>query len=124
MTLTERRAAVRAALLADPCRSDRIIAAEVGVYREMVSRARHQLIGERLIEDIPVKATDGKLYRYRRTVPVTHAQYAIARISRTISVVTGPKFAETWHRTTPDTRQRIVDELERLGRPWPACGSG
>ena len=40
MNLHERRAAARAALIEDPCRSDRLIAAEVGCTRELVASLR------------------------------------------------------------------------------------
>ncbi len=116
MTLSERRAAVRAALLADPTRSDRSIHEEIGCSRLVIARIRLDMIGRRLIENVPIRAADGKVRRYSRSPRPDHAGLTIERIRRLIDRIAGREFAATWNNTTPNTQDRLIDALDRLHR--------
>jgi hypothetical protein len=116
MTLQERRAAVRAALIADPTQPNTRIAREVGCCRMMVGRMRCAMIERREIDNAPVLAANGKVVHYRRAPLPDHANLTIGRIRRLIDRVAGPKFAATWNNTTPGTQGRLIDTLDRLYR--------
>jgi hypothetical protein len=66
MNLSERRAAVRAALIADPQRSARSIHDEVGVRWDMIARIRAELVADKLASaDGPIRRRNGSTYRAR-----------------------------------------------------------
>jgi ElaB/YqjD/DUF883 family membrane-anchored ribosome-binding protein len=116
MTLAERRAAVRAALIADPRRSDRLVAHETGSSREMVASIRRRLetsLGERQGHRI---GRDGKSYAYRDRKAARPAEKYIGRVAVAIDAIRSPEFSATWGNTSPGTKQRLIDELRRLDR--------
>ena len=63
-TLGERREQVSRELRLDPARSDRRLANELGVSRQLVAAVRQKLVEQRQIPDVPFRrGKDEKTYR-------------------------------------------------------------
>lgn len=116
MNLADRRAAVRAALIADPQRSARSIRDDVGVRWDMIARIRAELIAEKAIPDGPIRRRNGRVYRVRSRGTTRRAHDFNDRIDRLIDDMTAPHNAGIWRRARPGTVERTVANLERLYR--------
>lgn len=113
MTIHERRAACRAAILAEPHRSDRAIALAVGCSRELVEKTRRAMLAAGQIITQPTLGRDGKVYRVRRVgrdrdfLKIFHQ-----RLKAMLRDLAAPEFAEAWRRSTERQRGGITADAE------------
>jgi hypothetical protein len=114
MNLSERRAAVRAALIADPRQSNCAISREVRCSTRMVAKARAELAAAGEIEAGPVWGARGKLYMVDRGVPVTNLCFTVRRIRNLIDWLRSPEFAVSWGRAGDGAKCELARETQRL----------
>jgi hypothetical protein len=125
-TIARKRRLAAEAIRTDPARSDRGIAHDLDVSRELVARVRRELAaaGENVL-GLPVRRSDGQIHHYltRHVVRSVELDRLHHRLYRAVQVVESEEFARTYRggsRTERDLLKRIVerlrvrlDELER-----------
>jgi Mn-dependent DtxR family transcriptional regulator len=114
-----KRQLVAAAIRADPACSDRSLAHDLGVSRNLVTRMRRELAaaGETVL-GLPVRGRDGLTYQYKtqRVSRVAELDRICRRLYPVVQVVESEEFARTY-RTASETQRgvlrRIVERLRK-----------
>ena len=114
-----KRQLVAAAIRADPACSDRSLAHDLGVSRNLVTRMRRELAaaGETVL-GLPVRGRDGLIYQYKtpRVSRVAELDRICRRLYPVVQVVESEEFARTY-RTGSETQRgvlrRIVERLRK-----------
>jgi hypothetical protein len=115
--IVRRRQLVAEAIRADPARSDRGIALDMGVSRDLVTRIRRKLAAEgETVLGLPVRGRDGLTYqfktRYRSRIAELDRLYR--RLYPVVRVVESEEFARTY-RAGSETQRRVLRRIvERL----------
>ena len=112
MTQREQHELIRRELVADPNRSNRLLAEICGCHHRTVQLVR---VATTTASDEPRRGRDGKLQvpgSNRRPLTPIH-QYGI-RIGKLIDSLSSPEFAATWRRSQKDSRARLEAEVRRL----------
>ena len=121
-----KRQLVAEVIRADPACSDRSIALDLGVSRDLVTRMRRELAaaGETVL-GLPVRGRDGLTYHFK-TPPVSRAaelDRLYHRLYSVVKVVESEEFARTYRAGSEAQRgvlrrtvARLVTRLERLER--------
>jgi hypothetical protein len=115
--IMRRRQLVAEAIRADPAQSDRGIALDMGVSRDLVTRIRRKLAAEgETVLGLPVRGRDGLTYqfktRYRSRIAELDRLYR--RLYHVVRVVESEEFARTY-RAGSETQRRVLRRIvERL----------
>jgi hypothetical protein len=114
------------AILADPARSDRGLADDLGVSRELVARTRRQLAaaGEAVL-GLPVRSRNGLTYQFttRHVVRAAELDRVYRRLHRVVQVVESEEFARTYRSGSQTERDLLWRTVERLRERLVAVGT-
>jgi hypothetical protein len=121
-----RRQLVAEAIRADPACSDRSIAHDLSVSRNLVARMRRELAaaGETVL-GLPVRGRDGLTYKYknRHVSRAAELDRLYSRLYSVVKVVESEEFARTYRAGSETERgvlrrtvARLLTRLERLER--------
>jgi hypothetical protein len=115
--IMRRRQLVAEAIRSDPAQSDRSIALDLGVSRDLVARIRRRLAaaGETVL-GLPVRGRDGLTYQYknRHVSRTAELDRLYRRLYPVVHVVESEEFSRTY-RAGSETERRVLRRIvERL----------